>query len=306
MNALNQSPASRQTAAPPAFLTRCMLAARPKTLPLTLSPVIAGIALAVAETGRLALLTALCTLLAAMAIQIGTNLYNDAADFERGMDTPARLGPRRATAQGWFSARQVKTAAHLMFALAFVLGLMLVVHGGWPILLVGFTSIAAGYAYTSGSHPIAYGPFGEIYVLIFFGMAAVGGSYYLQTLSFGWLPLLLGTALGLPAAAVLLVNNYRDLETDRAAGRRTLCHYLGRQRARWLYVLLLFTPILTLLATDLPGTRWPLLAAFPLAAILVIQLLNGAHGAALNVQLARTALFQIALVMLLILGFLFH
>ena len=285
-------------------LNRWIQAARPKTLPLTLAPVLAGIALAVAATGQFALMTALCTLLAAMAIQIGTNLHNDAADFERGTDTPDRLGPPRATAQGWFSARQVKTAAHVMFALAFLLGLILLARGGWPILLVGLASLAAGYAYTGGPRPIAYGPFGEIYVLLFFGMAAVGGSYYLQTLTFGWTPLLTGFALGLPAAAVLLVNNYRDLETDRAAGRRTLCHYLGRGRARLLYTLLLLAPAPILMSAGLPGTHWPLLAALPLAIILSLGLLRAADGAALNAQLARTALFQTVLVVLMIVGLL--
>ncbi len=285
-------------------MARWISAARPKTLPLTLAPVIAGIALAIAETGTLAPLTALCTLLGAMAIQIGTNLHNDATDFERGMDTAERLGPPRATAQGWFSARQVKNAAHLMFALAFVLGMFLLVRGGLPILVIGLASLVAGYAYTSGPRPIAYGPFGEIYVLLFFGMAAVGGSYYLQALTFGWTPLLTGIALGLPAAAVLLVNNYRDLETDAAAGRRTLCHALGRVRARVLYTLLMLGPIPILMLSGLPGSTWPLLAALPLAIVLSLRLFRGALGLALNDQLARTAQYQIVLVALMVLGFL--
>lgn len=285
-------------------LTRWIAAARPKTLPLTLAPVLAGIVLAFAETGRLEALTALCTLLAAMAIQIGTNLYNDAADFEHGTDTPDRLGPPRATAQGWFSVRQVKIAAHLTFGFAFLLGLLLLLRGGWPILLVGLASLAAGYAYTSGPRPIAYGPFGELYVLLFFGVAAVGGSYYLQTLALSWPPLWVGLALGFPAAAVLLVNNYRDLETDRAAGRRTLCHYLGRAWARRLYALLLLAPLPLLLTTRLPGATWPLLAALPLALFLIARLSRSADGAALNAQLARTALFQSALALLLALGLL--
>jgi 1,4-dihydroxy-2-naphthoate polyprenyltransferase len=284
-------------------LTACWIsAARPKTLPLTLTPVIAGIALAVAETGALAPLTAIGTLLAAMSIQIGTNLHNDAADFERGTDTADRLGPPRATAQGWLTARQVKTAAHLMFALAFLLGMLLLARGGLPILTIGLASLVAGYAYTSGPRPIAYGPFGEIYVLLFFGLAAVGGSYYLQALTFGWVPLLTGFALGLPAAAVLMVNNDRDLETDEAAGRRTLCHYLGRQRGRALYTLLLLTPIPILMAAGPPGAVWPLLAALPAAVVLGARLLRGAHGVALNDQLARTAQYQALLAALMILG----
>ncbi|MCF1183344.1 1,4-dihydroxy-2-naphthoate polyprenyltransferase [Marichromatium gracile] len=281
-------------------LVRWILAARPKTLPMALAPVIAGIALAVAQTGRLAPFTALCTLLAAMAIQIGTNLHNDAVDFERGTDGPDRLGPARASAEGWFSARQVRLAAHLAFALAFVLGIALLWRGGWPILVIGLASLAAGYAYTSGPRPIAYGPFGELYVLLFFGLAAVGGTYYLQTLSFGWTPLLVGLALGLPAAAVLVINNYRDLDSDRRAGRRTLCHYLGRPRARLLYTLLLVLPVPILLLAGIPANPWPLLAALPLALALAANLLRGAEGRALNQQLARTALYQSALTLLLV------
>lgn len=288
----------------PPLLVRWVAAARPKTLPLTLTPVIAGVALAVAETGTLAPWAAVATLLAAVAIQIGTNLHNDAADFERGTDTEERVGPPRATAQGWLTAGQVKTAAHLMFGLAFLLGLTLLARGGPPILLVGLASLAAGYAYTSGPRPIAYGPFGELYVLLFFGIAAVGGTYYLQTLSFGWTPLLTGVALGLPAAAVLLVNNYRDLETDRAAGRRTLCHYLGRERARLFYLVLLVAPVPLLMVSGLPGASWPLLAALPVAALLSLRLFRGATGTALNLQLARTAQYQALLAGLMILGFL--
>ncbi len=235
MNDCQEAARPRVTRDPASPVARWVLAARPKTLPLTMSPVIAGVSLAIAETGTFAPFTALCTLLAAMAIQIGANLYNDASDFERGTDGLDRLGPRRATAQGWFSARQVKTAAHLMFALAFVLGIFLLVRGGWPILTIGLASLAAGYAYTGGPKPIAYGPFGEIYVLLFFGIAAVGGSHYLQTLSFGWPAFWTGVALGLPAAAVLVVNNYRDLETDRVAGGRRFATFsAGRVHASFM------------------------------------------------------------------------
>mgnify|MGYP001773582141 FL=1 len=288
----------------PSPLARWLLAARPKTLPLTLSPVIAGLALAGAATGTLAVWTALATLLAAVAIQIGTNLHNDAADFERGTDTDERLGPPRATAQGWLTARQVKNAAHGMFALAFVLGLALLVRGGWPILLVGLASLAAGYAYTSGPRPIAYGPFGEVYALLFFGVAAVGGTYYLQTLTLDGSVLVAGAALGCLASAVLLINNYRDLETDTAAGRRTLCRLIGRGRARVLYALLLLAPIPLLMRLDPLQASWPLLAALPPAALLIWRLWRGALGPALNAQLARTAQYQALLVGLLILSLL--
>lgn len=289
---------------PPSPLARWLLAARPKTLPMALAPVLAGLGLALAETGAFAPLVALATLLAATAIQIGTNLYNDAADFERGTDTGERLGPPRATAQGWFSAERVKGAAHLAFALAFVLGMGLLLRGGWPILFIGLASLAGGYAYTGGPRPIAYGPFGEVFVLLFFGLAAVGGTHYLQTLVLSGNALLAGFALGLPAAAVLLINNYRDLDTDRRAGRRTLCHYLGRARARWLYAALLFAPPLLLAFAPLPGASWPLLLALPLAWVLTRRLdqLSERIGPALNGLLAQTALYQSALTLLLLVG----
>ena len=290
-------------AATPSTLGRWVAAARPKTLLLSTTPVLGGIALGVAETGRLAPLVAAATLVAAVAIQIGTNLHNDAADFERGTDTPDRLGPPRATAQGWFSARQVRTAAHLTFGLAFLLGLLLVARGGWPILIVGLASLAGGYAYTSGPRPIAYGPYGEVYVIAFFGLAAVGGSYYLQTLTLNGAALLLGLALGLPAAAVLLLNNYRDLETDRIAGRHTLCHALGRDRARGLYALLLILPLGLVQDPELPGATWLSWGALPLALVLIARLYRGARGAAINPMLGQTGRYQAVLTLLLIGGF---
>jgi 1,4-dihydroxy-2-naphthoate polyprenyltransferase len=277
--------------------------ARPKTLLLAVSPVLTGIGLALVQTGGIAPVTAVLTLAAAVAIQIGTNLHNDASDFERGTDTAQRIGPARATAQGWFSAAQVKRAAHLAFGIAFLIGLVLVVRGGWPIFAIGIASLAAGYAYTGGPRPIAYGPFGELYVLLFFGIAALGGTYYLQTLAFGWTPLLAGVALGMPAAAVLLINNYRDLDTDRVAGRRTLCHYLGRSHARPLYAIMLLAPVPILTLLFGPAASWPVVAVVPFAGVLIAKLYGGATGIALNPLLGLTALYQASLAMLLLLGF---
>lgn len=281
---------------------RWVAAARPRTLPLAVTPVIGGILLALAETGHLAPLAALATLLAAAAIQVGTNLHNDAGDYDRGTDTPARVGPPRASAQGWFTSAQVRRAAHLAFLTAFVLGLALVVRGGWPILVLGVSAITAGYAYTSGPRPIAYGPYGELYVLFFFGIAAVAGTYYLQTLSLSAPAITLGIALGLPAAAVLLLNNYRDFASDRVAGRRTLCHLIGRPAARVLYVALLVAPVVLLLWGGLPAAGWPLLLALPIAARLARDLWRADDGPALNALLGRTALYQGALVLLLAVG----
>jgi 1,4-dihydroxy-2-naphthoate octaprenyltransferase len=284
---------------------RWVSAARPKTLPLAVTPVLGALLLALADTGGIAPLTALATLIAAAGIQIGTNLHNDAADFERGTDTRDRLGPPRASAQGWFSSAQVKRAAHLAFLTSFVLGLLLVLRGGWPILVLGLAAIAAGYAYTGGPRPIAYGPYGELYVLCFFGIAAVAGSYYLQTLTLTAGAISFGIALGLPAAAVLLLNNYRDFDTDRAAGRRTLSHLLGRPMTRWVYAGLLLAPIPLMCWGGLPGWTWPVLAALP-AALWLTRRLQLTDGRGLNALLGHTAQYQMLLVGLYALGLAFN
>ena len=285
-------------------LRRWVEAARPRTLWLAASPVLAGLLLAAAETGRFAPLTAAATLLAALAIQIGTNLHNDAADFERGTDTGERVGPARASAQGWFTSAEVRRAAHLAFAISFLLGLLLVARGGWPILVLGLAAIAAGYAYTSGPRPIAYGPFGELFVLSFFGIAAVAGTYYLQALDLSAQAITLGIALGLPAAAVLLLNNYRDFDTDRAAGRRTLCHVLGRPAARLVYALFLLLPLPLLMLGGLPAASWPLLLALPAAGFLIARI-QREQGRALNRLLGWTGQYQALLVALLAVGMAF-
>jgi 1,4-dihydroxy-2-naphthoate octaprenyltransferase len=295
---------THSTASTAVRVLRWFHAVRPRTLSLSVSPVIAGIALAYAETNTIVWWPISLTLLAAVAIQIGTNLYNDASDFERGIDTPDRLGPPRAAAQGWFSVAQVRQAAHGAFLVAFLLGLVLVVRGGWPILLLGILAIMAGYAYTSGARPIAYRPFGEVYVILFFGLAAVVGTYYLQTLTVTLPAVRLGIVIGLPAAAVLLLNNYRDFDTDLQAGRHTLCHVLGRARARTVYSALLIIPIALLPIGTWPGASWPVLLALPWAVMLVRQLHQITVGSALNALLGQTALYQLLLTALLCSGLL--
>lgn len=278
------------------------LAVRPKTLSLSATPVLVGSALALAELGSLDWLTATLTLLAALLIQAGTNLYNDAADHERGTDGADRLGPARATAQGWLSAAQVKRGAALAFAGAFLLGIYLAYVGGWPIVALGLLSIAAGYAYTGGPSPIAYSPSGELFVFLFFGVAAVAGSHYLQTHSLSLTALGAGAGLGSLAAAVLLVNNYRDLDSDRRAGKFTLCHRLERQGSRRFYGLLMLAPFL-LIAAD-PGL-WPILLALPASLWLIRRLYRTYPGPDLNRLLAATAGLQLLFGVLLGGAFLF-
>ena len=284
--------------------TAWFLACRPKTLSVSLSPVLVGTAVAWYDTHTLLWLPLLAAALGAAFIQIGTNLFNDVGDFLRGTDTPGRLGPKRATAEGWLTPGMVKVGAWLSFALAFLCGIYLVWHGGWPIVAIGLASLAAGWAYTGGPRPIAYGPLGEVFVFIFFGLVAVGGSYYLQTLNLTPIALLAATLVGIHAAAVITVNNYRDHDGDKANGKNTLAVRLGRPAMRRLYAAEMQAPyaLLPLLA----GLGWkaalPLLS-LPLALILIRRFQREAPGPVFNQILAATAGLQLLFAILLLLSF---
>ncbi len=279
------------------------LAARPRTLSIAATPVIVGTALAWAGGAPVAWATALVALLSALLIQAGTNVHNDAADYESGNDGADRIGPPRVTAAGWAKPQTVRRAAFLAFAGAFAGGIYLVGVGGWPILAVGLASLAAGWAYSGGPRPISYSPFGEVFVLTFFGLVAVAGSAYLQSGLLSLSALVAGAAVGAPAAAVLMVNNYRDLEGDMAAGRRTLAAVLGRARARLVYAFLMVLPFpLTLvLAVERPGALLALLA-LPRALALARRLEHANDAAALNALLAGTAKAQLLFGLLLAVG----
>jgi len=280
-------------------MKRWLLAIRPKTLGISVVPVLVGTSLAWRETAAFQLLPMLAALAGALLIQIGTNLHNDASDFERGTDRADRQGPARAAAQGWFTPRQIKQAAALAFGLAFCTGVYLVLVGGWPIVFIGLFSLLAGYTYTGGPRPIAYSAGGELFVFIFFGLAAVLGSYYVQALDFSRDALSTACAIGLLAAAVLLVNNYRDLECDRKANKLTLSHYLGRQRSRQFYAILLLAPFLLPLLIEAGGSTWLVLLALPAALLLLRRFFSETPGAAFNQILARTAQLQMVYGLLL-------
>jgi 1,4-dihydroxy-2-naphthoate octaprenyltransferase len=274
-----------------------LLAMRPRTLSISVVPVMVGSALAWAEQQLFAWMTLLATLCAALLIQIGTNLHNDAADYQRGADTPKRLGPRRASAEGWLTPKQLHRAAHLSFAGAFLFGIYLVWLGGWPILMLGLLSLVAAYGYTGGPKPIAYTPLGELFVFLFFGLAAVSGSFYLQTDQWSWYALISGAAVGLPAAAVLMINNYRDRDTDRSAGKHTLTVVLGRPAIRYLYAMsLLLAPLTTLpVLSRYPGGTMlalPWLSLVP-AYFLIRRLWHATIDRSLNLLLAQTAQWQL-------------
>jgi 1,4-dihydroxy-2-naphthoate polyprenyltransferase len=273
------------------------LAVRPRTLSLAAVPVLCGGALAWHGGAPLAGLTFIVTLACAVLIQAGTNLYNDAADAQGGSDGPARLGPLRVTAAGLATPREVRRAAGLCFALALAGGIYLVAVGGWSILVVGLMSLAAGWAYSGGPRPLSHSRWGEVWVLAFFGLVAVAGSQYLQGSRPALPALLVGAAVGAQAAAVLLVNNLRDWEADRLAGRHTLAATLGETRARHLYAALVLAPLPLLVTLGWvlgdPLRLWPLVSALPACAWLAWRFQGLPIGPQMNVQLARTAQAQL-------------
>lgn len=217
---------------------RWLMSARPKTLGLSVVPVLAGTWIA-ALSGAFRPDVLGIAIFAACAIQIGTNLWNDAADAKRGTDGPDRLGPPRMTSVGLLEARHVFAAARLAFLCAAGAGLYLTWLGGWPILILGLLSLATGYLYSMGPWPLSASPFGEILVVAFFGIAAVTGTAHLHGMAPDGQVILLGLIIGLPAAAVLLVNNHRDRNQDAASGRRTLAILIGVAASRVLFALLL-------------------------------------------------------------------
>lgn len=291
--------------APPSGWQIGWTAIRPRTLPLAATPVLAGIALAWAEGAAPQAFVALVTLATALLIQIGTNLHNDASDHERGNDREDRLGPLRVTAAGWAKSSTVRGAAYLGFGTAFGLGLYLAFVGGWPIVVIGLASLAAGLAYSGGRRPLSHTALGEGFVWLFFGVLAVAGSHWLQAHRLSPAAFVTGAALGLPAAAVLLVNNLRDVVADTRAGRRTLAAVLGDGLSRRLHAVLMFAPFLALpvLAWLLPGQYGPWLAlgALPLCRK-VVRRMRDARGVAMNEVLAETARAQFVFGLLLAIG----
>ncbi len=206
-------------------------ATRPRTLPAAVAPVLVGSALAWRDGAWIWPAALLCLGFATL-VQIGTNFANDYYDFRRGADTAERVGPRRAVAAGLIAPATMKAAMIAVFAVAFAVGLGLVAWGGPWLIVIGAASILCGVAYTGGPYPLAYHGLGDVFVFLFFGLVAVGGTYFVQA---GRLPLdalLAGAAIGVLAANILVVNNYRDVETDARAGKRTLVVILGRGAAR--------------------------------------------------------------------------
>jgi 1,4-dihydroxy-2-naphthoate octaprenyltransferase len=268
-----------------------LLAVRPRTLPAAVAPILVGSAVAWHE-GGFHLATALVALAVALLLQVGSNLANDVLDFRRGADTADRLGPTRVTQGGLLSTRQVAVATGVVLGLATLAGLYLVWRGGWPILLLGLAALVAAVAYTGGPAPLGYLGLGEIFVFLFFGLAGVAGSAYVQTRELTPLALWASVPIGAIVTAVLVVNNLRDIPTDRAAGKMTLAVRFGPRFARIEYLGLLAvafaTPLGLWLAGFLGPFWWLSWAALRVAFRLGLDL-HLADGRALNPLLGKTA-----------------
>ena len=278
-----------------------VMAARLRTLPAAIAPVLVGTSLALGD-GTFHPLAFVAALFGAIFIQVGTNLSNDYSDARRGADTEDRLGPVRVTAGGLVPPRQVLIATYVSFGLACACGVYLIAVAGWELLAVGAASILAGVLYTGGPRPYGYEGLGELFVFLFFGIVAVAGSYFVQVQSLPWEAFVCAVPVGLLASAILVVNNVRDIDTDRRAGKRTLAVRLGRERTRDLYVAMLAGAFVV---APLPWplgsmNAWLLLPwlSMPLAVGVARVVRTRLDGPSLNGALARTGMLQLVFCLL--------
>jgi 1,4-dihydroxy-2-naphthoate octaprenyltransferase len=285
-------------------MNRWIVAARPTTLSAAVVPVLVGTALASRDPMPMQWTIFACALAGAIFIQIGTNFINDALDFRKGADTAERLGPLRVTQAGLLSADAVLRGAYICFILAAFCGVPLILRGGWPLLVIGLTSIAAAYAYTGGPYPLAYNGLGELFVLVFFGFVAVGGSYYVQTLHVSADVFIAGFATGLLAIVLLAINNLRDVASDRASNKRTLAVRFGETFAHVEIAFCAFAPFPAVVIVAASRGQRPLLIemlALPLAMVLVMSVMRS-RGAELNRCLAIAGALQWAFGLLFVIG----
>jgi 1,4-dihydroxy-2-naphthoate octaprenyltransferase len=282
-----------------------LMAMRPKTLPAAVAPVFVGTALA--GTDRVfALFPALAALAGALLIQIGTNLANDYFDYVKGADVADRKGPMRVAQSGLIALDHLRIGILVTFALAALIGLYLVTVGGWPILALGVASLLSAIAYTGGPFPIGYHGLGDLFVFLFFGLGAVCGTYYVQALGLTPKAVVAAISVGAITTAILVVNNLRDIETDRRVGKRTLAVMIGPRATRMEYLLLLAVAYAVpfLLWSGGPSTIWALLPwlTLPLAVRLTRTLFVTTEGPPLNKALAGTANLDLAFSVLFAIG----
>jgi 1,4-dihydroxy-2-naphthoate octaprenyltransferase len=299
--------ASSAAAPIPSGMRIWLMAARVRTLPAAVAPVLVGTALA-GFAHVFHPLRFLAALIGAVFIQVGTNLSNDYSDARRGADSEDRLGPVRVTAGGLVPPKRVLVATYLSFGVAVLAGIYLVAVAGWALLLVGAASILAGVLYTGGPRPYGYEGLGEVFVFLFFGIVAVAGSFFVQVKHLHWEAFALAVPVGLLAAAILVVNNVRDIDTDRRSGKRTLAVRLGRERTRTLYAVIVYgayllTPVTWLFGPLKPWVLLPWLTLV-IAAPIVRTVRNHTDGQSLNQALAQTGMLQLAFCMMLSAGLL--
>ena len=275
-------------------LNSWILAARPKTLLAAFVPVLVGSALAI-SVNSFFLPYSIAALVCAVLIQIGTNFTNDLYDHLKGADKQNRKGPQRALASGLISVNEMKWGIALTFGFSFLIGLYLVYNSGWIILVIGIVSIAAGFIYTAGPFPLAYNGLGDVFVFIFFGIVGTMGTYFLHTTEFTLLSFLISLPVGAVTTNILVVNNFRDIEEDKAAGKNTLAVFIGRSLTRMEFILLLALCylVLILLFAEHNFSYWIFLPfiSLPFAALL-IKMLFKFSGTELNKTLELTAKFS--------------
>jgi 1,4-dihydroxy-2-naphthoate octaprenyltransferase len=276
---------------PPSSLQSWLLAIRPKTLPAAVGPVLVGSGVAFSD-GAFSLLPAVACLLGAMLLQIGVNLANDYFDYKNSIDSEERLGPVRVTQSGLIAPSVVKMGMIISLALASLVFIYLAFVGGPVIVVIGIASVLAALGYSGGPFPLASNGLGELFVFIFFGLVAVGGTYYIQAGQLTWLAVAAAVPPGLLITAIMVVNNLRDIDTDRKAGKRSLAVILGRSRTVIGYKLLL------LLSYLVPGALYigGLCSAVVLLPLLTLPMamglarrIPGEAGRSLNELLAATA-----------------
>jgi 1,4-dihydroxy-2-naphthoate octaprenyltransferase len=282
-----------------------LLAIRPPTLTAAIAPVLVGTALAIRDD-VIAAGPAAAALFGALALQVGANLANDVADFRRGADTETRLGPPRVTQQGLVTERGVTVGAVIAFGLAAAAGVYLTLVAGWIVIAIGLASIVAAIAYTAGPWPYGYRGLGDVFVFVFFGLLAVGGTYFVQAGELNGEVLFASIPVGLTVTAILNVNNVRDIDTDREAGKRTLAVRMGRRLARAQYVVTVVAAYLVAAGLWIVGDFPPFVLlvwlTLPLAIAPVRAVMRSEDGPTLNGALRATARLHLVFAVLLALG----
>lgn len=271
-----------------------ILASRPKTLPAAVVPVMVGSALAINQ-GKFYPFYSVVALVCSLLIQIGTNFTNDLYDHLKGADTEKRKGPLRVLSAGLISVKEMRNAIFIVFGLTFILGLYLVYVTDWKILAIGIFSIIAGLAYTAGPYPLAYHGLGDLFVFLFFGIIGTMGTYYLHHLEFTFVSFLVSLPVGALITNILIVNNYRDIEEDKVAGKNTLAVILGREFSRYEYIFFLLlsfvVPFILYFKFNFSETIFLPYLSFPLA-ILLAKMIFNYQGQQLNKTLEVSAKYS--------------